>query len=270
MLGLGTTVNSLRSLSRSLIGYVSMAVPSSALLFAPVVYRHWGISLGELWSTIAMYTITGLGVTIGYHRVLSHRSAHLSEKARTAILCAAAMAMQGPPTFWVAYHRAHHADPDGTADPHTPWGSGNRCTIGSILYSHFGWMLQQARFSPRLTRDLRSDEAVRRIDRHYHALILLGLFIPVAALSAFEPHRVLLALYWAGAVRLGLLHHATWLVNSACHLWGYRNFSTRDQSRNNVLVALLTFGEGWHNNHHARPDAANHGLRRWEVDATYA
>jgi stearoyl-CoA desaturase (delta-9 desaturase) len=253
---------------------IIIGVPFLALLSSPFVLIACGIGLADLLGLIAGHFLTIGGITLGYHRALAHRGIDLTWRTRAVALTLGAMAAQGPPSFWVSHHRAHHGDPDGARDPHSPWSlvRARNSTVLNILHSHMGWMLtRRVRFDPRLARDIARDPVARGVDRHYLLIVLAGLLVPAVAVHISNPdlHGTLCSIYWIGLVRIAVTHQATWMVNSVCHIWGYRNHNTRDRSRNNWLVALLTLGEGWHNNHHASPRKAQHGERWWEIDPTY-
>lgn len=237
----------------------------TALLLAVV---HLGALAGPFfftWSALAvclsLYVLTGLGITLGYHRLLTHRSFKCSRALEYGLAFLGSQACQGGPPAWVAVHRLHHAHADREGDPHD--------IRRGFWWAHVGWILccPPHKLDPavrdRVARDLQADGFHRFLDR---------MFIPNAVLSGY-----LLSLLggwpwvvWGMFVRLTLVFHMTWLVNSAGHSFGYRSHQTRDNSTNCWWVALLSLGEGWHNNHHAYPASARHGLARWEVDPTYA
>jgi stearoyl-CoA desaturase (delta-9 desaturase) len=251
-----------------------IGVPFIALVLAPFMVIHFGIKTADLLGIILGHFLTIGGITLGYHRALAHKGVDLASHTRRITLILGAMAAQGPPSFWVAHHRAHHGDPDGSNDPHSPWpiGSVEMPTLARFLHSHTGWMLTTgARFDSRLARDVRKDPVALWVDRHYFSIVLVGLLLPALAINLGKLNLSVLffSIYWTGLVRIAVTHQATWMVNSVCHIWGYRNHSTDDRSRNNWLVALLTLGEGWHNNHHASPRKARHGEKWWEIDPTY-
>jgi stearoyl-CoA desaturase (Delta-9 desaturase) len=253
---------------------ITVIVPLAAVLAAPFVWISYGIRPQDAVGLTILYCLGMLGITLGYHRLLAHRALTMIAAARSAIVALGAMSAQGPPTFWVAHHRAHHGDPDGPRDPHSPTlrGSGRSSELRGFFHGHIGWMFGQAgRYDASLVRDVRNDPVVRWIENHYLLVVLSGLFIPAILLLPLDPtlKGFIQTVYWAGLFRIGLGHQATWLVNSACHLWGYRNFQTKDGARNNWIVAALTLGEGWHNNHHADPSSARHGRKWWELDPTH-
>jgi stearoyl-CoA desaturase (delta-9 desaturase) len=248
--------------------------PLAALLISPFVLFHFGLGTADFLAMVFGHFLSIGGLTLGYHRSLAHKGVDLSNRTRKIALIMGAMAAQGPPSFWVAHHRAHHGDPDGSNDPHSPWADGDvqSTRIVAFMHAHIGWMFKKSvRFDSRFIRDIRKDSVALWVDKHYFMILLAGMVLPAAALNIGQPslQSFLLSVYWVGLVRISITHQATWMVNSVCHLWGYRNYSTADRSRNNWLVAILTLGEGWHNNHHANPRNARHGQKWWEIDPTY-
>ncbi len=233
----------------------------------------WGHGLGtlEIGLLLVMYCLTVAGIGVGYHRLYSHRAfeAHRTVHAVLAVL--GSMAGQGPVLFWVALHRRHHKHSDRPGDPHSPHleGSGPRGWLKGLWHSHVGWMLvPQARSWWRNVPDLLRDPLLTRINRTYFLWLGLGLAIP-AVIEGVWTHSwsgAMRGLLWGGLVRLFLVHHITWSINSICHLFGRRPFASRDLSTNNVWLSLLSFGEAWHNNHHAFPNSAKHGLDWWQID----
>ncbi|CAN0302312.1 unnamed protein product, partial [Phaeothamnion confervicola] len=211
-----------------------------------------------LW--FSLYCATCLGITLGYHRLLTHRAFKCKRWVEIALAALGGLACQGGPSTWIAVHRIHHAKSDTPADPHS--------TYHGFWYAHMGWMLHcpphkldpslKKRFAP----DIEKDPALRFLDRFhfvYAALTALSLY----ALGGIP------WLVWGYFARLVATYHATWLVNSAAHTYGYRSYETQDKSRNCWWVAILTFGEGWHNNHHAFPTSARQGLKAWEIDPSW-
>ncbi|CAA9485011.1 MAG: Fatty acid desaturase; Delta-9 fatty acid desaturase, partial [uncultured Solirubrobacteraceae bacterium] len=222
--------------------------------------------------------LVGFGVTIGYHRLLTHRSFDAPPAVRGALAILRSMSVQGAVIHWVADHRKHHTFTDEEGDPHSPHTHdvpGWRGVVGGWWHAHTGWLFDRAERASarRFARDLREDPVMRFVDRWFFAWALLGLAIPFAAgfvLSGGSLMAGFTAFVWGGLVRVFLLHHATWSVNSICHMYGRRPFETEDESRNNWVVALVSLGEGWHHNHHAFPTSARHGLQRFELDPSYA
>ncbi len=216
-------------------------------------------SWANLAVMLALYAMTGFGITVGYHRLLAHRSFRAPRWLERVFAILGAMALQGSPATWVCDHRQHHFHSDDDADPHDI----NR----GLFFAHMGWIFYlrpdetERRRKRRHVRDLSDDPFYRWLDRfHYLPGFALG-----AALFATGGLGLFL---WGFCTRLVLLYHSTWLVNSAAHTWGYRSFGAA-KGANNWLVALLAFGEGWHNNHHAWPSSARHGLRPWELDVSW-
>jgi stearoyl-CoA desaturase (delta-9 desaturase) len=214
-----------------------------------------------------------LGVTVGFHRLLTHRSFATYKPIAYALAIAGSMAVQGPVISWVADHRKHHAHTDEEGDPHSPHvghGAGVVGSIKGLWWAHLGWLLDRhGQADPRrYARDLREDAGMRRINAAFPFLVVAGLMLPFVAgfVIAGTLAGAATALLWGGFVRVFILHHVTWSVNSVCHFFGRRRFDTDDESTNVTWVALLSFGEGWHHNHHAFPRSAKHGLRWYEPD----
>jgi stearoyl-CoA desaturase (Delta-9 desaturase) len=221
-----------------------------------------------------MYLLTALGITVGFHRLFTHRSFEAPGAVRFVLAALGSMAVQGPLLKWVAVHRRHHQHSDGPDDPHTPHhhGRGVPGLLRGLWHAHLGWL-----FKPdppgldRYVKDLRQDTPARVAGALFPLWAALGLLAPAAlgGLLTGSWAGALLGLLWGGLARVFLVHHVTWSVNSVCHLWGSRPYKGRDESRNNVVFGVLALGEGWHNNHHAFPTSARHGLRWWQVDVSY-
>jgi stearoyl-CoA desaturase (delta-9 desaturase) len=220
-----------------------------------------------------MYALTILGVAVGFHRHASHRAFLAHPAVRAIVLACGSMAAQGPLFYWVTNHRRHHHLSDRPGDLHSPrFDEDTRLSFArGLLHAHAGWT-----FDHRVTnvfvygKDLFRDPLLVRINRLYFPLVAAGLLLPAAvgALVTWRWDGALLGLLWGGLARLFFAHHAVFAVNSVCHTFGSRRFATNDESRNNVWVAILTFGEGWHNNHHAFPSAAFVGLSPWQIDVS--
>src|ERR671939_131188 len=219
------------------------------------------------------FLITGFGVTVGFHRMLTHRSFRTSKPVEYLFAVAGSMAVQGPVINWVADHRKHHAHTDEEGDPHSPHVGRGRGVLGALrglLHAHVGWLVSDHGKAERTryARDLAEDPGMRAINRSFLGLVALGLLLPAAAgwLLTGRFTGALTGLLWGGLVRIFLLHHITWSINSICHFFGRRRFDVEDHSTNVFWLALPTLGESWHHNHHAFPRSAAHGLRWWEVD----
>ena len=241
--------------------------------FAAAIALLWNEIVG--WSDLAifavMYVTTALGVTVGYHRLLTHRAFSAPAGVRHGLAALGQMSVQGSVIDWVADHRKHHAFADEDGDPHSPH-NGHGSGLRGLWYAHTGWLLdtQGAAEKRRYARDLLDDPVMRSISRAFPAFILLGLAIPFVLGFALTGTLAgaLTGLLWGGFVRVFLVHHVTWSINSICHFFGSRRFETDDMSTNVFWLALPSMGESWHHNHHAFPRSASHGLRWWEVDVS--
>ena len=223
-----------------------------------------------------MYVLVGFGVTIGFHRMLTHRAFDAKPSVRALFAIFGSMSVQGAVIHWVADHRRHHAFTDEEGDPHSPHtheGEGWRGVLTGLWHSHMGWLFEGQRTSAkRFAPDLKKDPLIRWVDKWFPLWALLGLAIPFVlgfALSGGSLFAGFTAFVWAGLVRVFLLHHATWSVNSICHMYGSKPFAIEDESRDNWMVAMVSLGEGWHHSHHAFPTSARHGLRRFQPDPSY-
>ncbi|WP_248960686.1 acyl-CoA desaturase [Sphaerisporangium perillae] len=239
------------------------------------IWLAWGtgVTLTDLLLAGVFYVVTGLGVTVGFHRLFTHGSFTARPWLRVVLAMAGSMSFQGNLIDWVAVHRRHHAFTDRPGDPHSPYryGAGLRGQLQGLAHAHLGWMFADdqtpvTRYAP----DLLADPAMARVARAFPALCAVSLTLPFLAGWAIsgELYGGLTAFLWAGLVRVALLQHVTWSVNSLCHVIGSRPFTTRrhDRSTNVWPLALLSFGESWHNGHHSEPSCARHGLDRHQVD----
>jgi stearoyl-CoA desaturase (delta-9 desaturase) len=250
-----------------------MVVPLG--LVALAAWRAWGGALRwpDLAALAVTYVLTGLGITVGFHRLLTHRSFKTSPALRALLAALGSAAVEGPVIEWVANHRKHHQFSDAPGDPHSPHvehASGWRGAFGGLFHAHVGWILGGDALADEqhYAKDLLADPVVRFVDRTFVLWVALGLAFPFGLGYALSGSLAgaLTALLWGGAVRMFLLHHATFSINSLCHFFGRHTFATGDQSRNLLWLALPTLGEAWHNNHHAFPTSARHGLRWWQLD----
>ncbi len=256
------------------VNIAAVLVPFLGFLLAAVLL--WGHFLGprDLAIFAAMYLLTAVGVTVGFHRMLTHRAFQTHRPLRYLLAILGSMSLQGPVIDWVADHRKHHAFTDEEGDPHSPHaghGAGWRGMARGLWHAHVGWLFQthgQAS-SRRYAADLLEDSGMRRVNRGFPWIALLSLALPFAlgvAVSGGSLVAGLTALLWAGLVRIFLVHHITWSINSICHFFGSRRFDTDDRSTNVFWLALPSLGEAWHHNHHAFPRSAFHGLRWYELD----
>lgn len=222
-----------------------------------------------------VYPLTGLGITVGFHRHLTHRAFKAKRPVRAALAILGSAAVEGPVISWVADHRKHHAFSDEPGDPHSPHvdhGGGLRGALKGLAHAHLGWLFvhDQRALKTRYAPDLLKDPMIRFVDRTFVVWVVAGLAVPFGLGWAIggSLHAALTGLLWGGLVRMFLLHHVTYSINSLCHYFGRRDFDTGDESRNLAWLAPLSLGESWHNNHHAFPTSARHGLRRWQIDAS--
>jgi len=251
---------------------VVLGLPPLLLVFgAWLTWRHQ-LHWSDVIVAIVCYVPTGLGITVGYHRLLTHRSFRCGPWTRGILAALGSAAVEGPPIEWVANHRKHHAFSDQEGDPHSPHvghGDGWRGAVKGLLHAHLGWLFRsEFANEERYASDLLADPVIRFVDRTFVLWVLVGLAVPFGLGLALTGRLSggLTALLWGGAVRILLLHHVTFAINSLCHFYGRRRFETEDESRNLLWLAPLSLGEAWHNNHHAFPTSAAHGLRWWEID----
>jgi len=269
------TVRSRSSRISQVVTLVAVVVPPLGV--ASAIGLLWGV--GFHWFDVvlvaSLYVGCAFGTTIGFHRYFTHRGFETGPVLRSVFAILGCMTMQGPITQWVTDHRKHHALSDKEGDPHSPHvghGEGAWGAVRGFVHAHVGWLFQNLGMEQgrEYGRDLYEDRLIRTIDRLYVLWVVLTFGIPFGIGYALGGTSVgLEGLVWGGLVRVFLYQHATFSVNSLCHMFGRKDYRSRDESRNNWLVALLVFGEGWHNNHHAFPSSARHGLRRWQVDLSW-
>jgi stearoyl-CoA desaturase (delta-9 desaturase) len=253
-----------------LANLLGVVVPLAGVVVAIVLLWNRAVNIADLAILASTYLITAVGITIGFHRLLTHRAFATYPWLERTFAVVGSMAVQGSVLDWVADHRKHHAHTDREGDPHSPHvghGSGLR----GLVFAHMGWLLEtqgQADWK-KFATELYEDRAMRRIGRAFPWLVLVSLAIPTAAgfcLNGFTLGGAIQGLVWGGLVRVFLVHHVTWSVNSVCHFFGRRRFEIEDQSTNVGWLAVLSLGESWHHNHHAFPRSAFHGLRWYELD----
>jgi stearoyl-CoA desaturase (Delta-9 desaturase) len=250
-------------------------IPFAALIAAiPVAWGGW-LSWTDVAIALVFYYLSGLGVTIGFHRYLTHGSFKAKRPLRVALAIAGSMAVQGNVVQWVADHRRHHAFSDLEGDPHSPWryGTSVRGLTKGLFHAHMGWLFRRElsnreRFAP----DLLADKALARVDKLFPLWVAISLLAPAAigGLVTWSWAGALTAFFWGSLVRVSLLHHVTWSINSVCHVFGERPFIARegDRATNFWPLAIISFGESWHNLHHSDPTCARHGAMRGQIDAT--
>jgi stearoyl-CoA desaturase (delta-9 desaturase) len=253
--------------------YVMVIVPFLALAAAVPVAWGWGLTLLDVSLTVVFYVLGMLGATLGLHRFFTHRSFRTGRPLKILLGVLACLPVQGPVIQWVATHRRHHNFSDAEGDPHSPWlfGTSPWALVRGFWHAHMGWLFSrdltsQERFAP----DLLADPDMRMIHRLFAPISFLGFLVPgiVGGLVTHSWHGFFTALFWAGLVRVALVHHVTWSVNSVCHMVGARPYKSRDRAGNFWPLALASMGDAWHNLHHADPTLARHGVGRWEIDIT--
>jgi stearoyl-CoA desaturase (delta-9 desaturase) len=254
---------------------------TGAIVFLPlvatllVVVGLWGrgVGLREVVLAVVLYAVVGHGVTIGFHRLLTHRSFKAKRPLKVLLAVAGSMAFEGPVIGWVADHRRHHAYTDRPGDPHSPhaYGGGFRAHVRGLWHAHTGWLFDHDPTPPqRYARDLLADRDLVAINRLFPLWCVVSLGVPFALgwMLGGGIGAAASALLWAGAVRVCLLHHITWSINSLCHMFGRRPHDTPDRSTNIAALAIVSMGESWHNNHHASPASARHGRGRRQLDSS--
>jgi stearoyl-CoA desaturase (delta-9 desaturase) len=249
---------------------IGLSLPFIGLIVA--IGLLWNRAIGplELGLLVGFYVFTCLGVTLGYHRMFTHRAFESSRAFRAIIAVIGSMAVEGSVITWVADHRKHHAFTDQVGDPHSPHlsGPGFGGAVKGLWHAHVGWLFESVGTADRerFAGDLVKDGVLRAVDKLFWVWVILSMAIPFAIGWAIGGTlgTALTALLWGGFVRIFLLHHVTWSVNSICHFVGRRRFDTEDESRNVFWLSVLSMGEAWHHNHHAFPTSAFHGLRFWE------
>jgi stearoyl-CoA desaturase (delta-9 desaturase) len=248
-----------------------VALPFLAVVAAVPLAWGWGLGAIDVGLAVLFYFLTLSGVTVGFHRLFTHRSFRARRPLRIALAVVGSMALQGPVISWVADHRRHHAFTDREGDPHSPWlfGTTPAAVAKGFWHAHLGWMLTPEITDPqRFAPDLLADPDIVRVDRRFPLWTAVSLLAPavLGGLLSWSWWGALTAFFWAGLVRVGVLHHVTWSVNSICHMLGTRPWTLRDRSTNFWPLAIATMGESWHNLHHADPTCARHGVGRGQLD----
>jgi stearoyl-CoA desaturase (Delta-9 desaturase) len=255
---------------------VLTVIPFAAVVAAIALFWNSAVGWTDLAIFAVMYVLCGLGITVGYHRMLTHRAFEGPAAVKALFLALGSMAIQGRAIEWAIDHRMHHAFSDRDGDPHSPhhgFGDGVVGQLKGLVHAHVGWMFDYHRPADyaRYAKDLVADPVVRAIDRTFVVWAVLAFVIPFAAgyaLSGGTIEGALTGLLWGGLVRLFFNHHVTWSVNSICHFFGRRPYETPDLATNNWLLALPSLGESWHHNHHVFPSSAFHGIDRRQLDVS--
>ncbi len=256
-----------------LVNLIGIGLPFVGLAFAIQLLWGHGVGPAELGIMVVGYLLTGVGITVGYHRLFTHRSFETYRFVRYTFAVLGQMAVEGDVVTWVADHRKHHQFSDQEGDPHSPhagYGSGPLEALKGLWHAHTGWMFSAAGRADRAryAKDLVQDRGLRVIARLFVPMVLFSLLVPGLVGWALIGgwYGFLAGFVWGGAVRIFLLHHVTFSINSICHFVGRRRFASNDESRNVWWLSWISFGESWHNNHHAFPTSAFHGLRKLELD----
>ena len=256
------------------LNLAGVMLPFLGFVAAVVLLWNTLVDWSDLAVMLLMYVISGYGVTLGFHRLLTHRSFQTFKPVEYTLAILGSLAVQGPVMSWVADHRKHHAHTDKEGDPHTPHGHGNgfRGAVAGLWYAHMGWLFTESGTAEhsRYAKDLYEDPGMRVIHRTFALWATVGVLIPAGLGYAIDGTLAgaATAALWGGPVRIFALHHVTWSINSVCHFFGTRRFEVDDHSTNVFWMSLVSFGESWHHNHHTFPRSAMHGLRAWEVDPT--
>lgn len=258
-------------LERRMVLLITILPFAGAAIGIPLLWNR-GVQALDLILFFAFYVFTGMGVTVGYHRLLTHRSFDTVRRIKLMLSIAGSMALQGSVIAWVADHRRHHAFTDKPGDPHSPHledAEGIKGVLAGLWHAHTGWFFDRdktniAKFAP----DLLADKTIARVNKSFPLWAVLSVVLPGLIGLAITRTWIggLTALIWGGLARIFFLHHVTWSINSICHFYGKRPFKSKDHSTNNWVMALLSFGEGWHNSHHAFPTSYRHGLGRFQFD----
>jgi stearoyl-CoA desaturase (Delta-9 desaturase) len=254
------------------ITLVLTVLPPLAVIAAIVSLWGTGITFTDFGIMLAFYLFTGLGITLGYHRLFTHRSFRAVKPLRVTLAIAGSMAVEGSVIAWVATHRRHHAYADQNGDPHSPHlaqAGGLRGVILGLAHAHIGWLFSSENSDrDEWAPDLVAEPAIAKVDRHFATLTLATFLLPALVGLALTGSfwGMVTAFLWGSLVRVFFLHHVTWSINSICHFYGREAYQARDESRNVWPLSIPSFGESWHNNHHAFPWSARLGLRKWQID----
>jgi stearoyl-CoA desaturase (Delta-9 desaturase) len=250
-----------------------IVVPLIAVAAIVPVTWGWGLHWRDVVIAGVFYVITGFGITVGFHRYFTHGAFRAKRPLRIALGIMGSLAVEGPLIRWVADHRKHHQFSDQEGDPHSPWGHGEGAggLMKGMYHAHLGWLFDEEQTpAKKYAPDLLADKDIVRISRHFPTWVAVSTLLPplIGGLWSMSWQGAVSAFFWATLVRIALLHHVTWSINSICHVVGNRPFKSRDKSGNVWWLAILSFGESWHNLHHADPTSARHGVLRGQIDTS--
>lgn len=250
---------------------VIVLIPAIAFVFSVLSGMLFDIHLGTLVLFLICYTATVFGVTVGFHRLITHRSFKTTRLVKIVLVSLGCMAYEGPPLFWVPAHRRHHKYTERDGDPHSPLVQ-NPSPLAGLFHAHYGWMFHHTIEDwDYYVKDLLNDPVILIINKYYVPIALSGLIIPgiINSMLYGGMYYFFQGVLICGLVRVFLQQNVTWAINSVCHYWGKKDFKSEDNSRNNWFCAILSHGEGWHNGHHAFPSSAKHGLKTGQIDISY-
>lgn len=257
---------------KAILGFFVVVPLMAVLIGVPVALANGWVRWLDLVMLAVLYAVGVHGITVGYHRLFTHKAFHARPWMRSALALAGSLAIEGRVVDWVADHRKHHQFSDKEGDPHSPWefGPGVKGLIRGLIHAHVGWIFtysgtDTAKYAP----DLLADKPIDRISRLWPVVAVVSMIVPTAiGFWADGLAGAVMAFFWVTVVRVALVHHMTWSINSVCHVWGKKPFKSRDEARNVAWLSLISGGESWHNYHHADPSSARHGVLPHQVDTS--
>lgn len=257
---------------KAILGFFVVVPLMAVLIGVPVALANGWVRWLDLVMLAVLYAVGVHGITVGYHRLFTHKAFHARPWMRSALALAGSLAIKGRVVDWVADHRKHHQFSDKEGDPHSPWefGPGVKGLIRGLIHAHVGWIFtysgtDTAKYAP----DLLADKPIDRISRLWPVVAVVSMIVPTAiGFWADGLAGAVMAFFWVTVVRVALVHHMTWSINSVCHVWGKKPFKSRDEARNVAWLSLISGGESWHNYHHADPSSARHGVLPHQVDTS--
>ena len=259
--------------ARTILG-TFVAVPLAAVVIGvPIALSHGWVRVLDIVMLVVIYAIGVHGITIGYHRYFTHGSFKANRTVKIILAVFGSLAIEGSLDQWVADHRKHHKFSDEVGDPHSPWrfGTSKKAIGKGLLYSHVGWLFDNDNTGiDKYAPDIAADKDLNWISKHFSVFVIASLLLPavLGGLITWSWMGAVTAFFWAGLVRVAFVHHVTWSINSICHVFGNRPFTSRDLSSNVAWLAIPSLGESWHNLHHVDPTAARHGVMKGQIDVS--